>query len=411
MMKQLFKKDPYYVYIYTCFLSQLFFTYIFTVNLLYHVKVVNLNPLELVLVGTVLELSVFIFEIPTGIISDIKSRKLSIIIGYILIGLGFLVEGMFPFFLAVMLSQVLWGIGYTFTSGSLQAWISDEIGEKHAANAFINGAKAGNLGQVIAIPLSIFTGMFFLNLPIILGGICMIGLAVFLIIYMKEEKYVPLRVDSPSSVWKNMTVNIKKIAIYSRADRLIRLLFLIALFYGFYSEGFDRLWLSHFLKTSTLSYFSESSIVLVTGGIQFFVVISSFIVLYMINRASIHQHLHLIYISFFIGSLLIICSLIGFSYSTSIISLLIFYMIIQLARQIMQPLEEIWLNTIIPDSSVRATFFSMKGQVDAIGQISGGPIIGGIASIFSIKIAIVISAILLTPVLYLIKKALKISRG
>ncbi|MED3550789.1 MFS transporter [Cytobacillus praedii] len=410
-MNRLLNRNPYFVYIHTCFFSQLFFTFIFTVNLLYHVQVVNLNPIELVLVGTVLELSVFIFEIPTGVVSDIKSRKLSIIIGYLLIGIGFLVEGLFPIFLAVIFSQILWGIGYTFTSGSLQAWISDEIGEEQAASAFVNGAKASNLGQMIAIPLSIVTGIFMLNLPIILGGLCMIALAVYLMIYMKEEKFIPLRLQKQSSVWMNMKTNISKIANYSKEIRIIRLLFLIALFFGFYSEGFDRLWLTHFIDASPLTYFSESNIVIVTGAIQFLIVLLSFVLLHFINRSSIHQHLKLIYLSLFIGSLLIICSLIGFSYSTSIIGLISFYVIIQLARQIMHPLEEIWLNTVIPESSVRATFFSVKGQVDAIGQISGGPIIGGIASLFSIKTAIMISAILLSPVLYLLKKVLKMSRG
>lgn len=410
-MNRLMNRNPYFVYIHTCFFSQLFFTFIFTVNLLYHVQVVNLNPLELVLVGTVLELSVFIFEIPTGVVSDIKSRKLSIIIGYLLIGIGFLVEGLFPIFLAVIFSQIFWGIGYTFTSGSLQAWISDEVGEEQAASAFVNGAKASNLGQMIAIPLSMVTGIFMLNLPIILGGLCMIGLAIYLMFNMKEEKFVPLRLESQSSVWMNMKTNISKIGVYSKTNHLLRLLFLIALFFGFYSEGFDRLWLTHFINASPLTYFSEKNIVIVTGTIQFLIVLSSFVLLHVINRSSIHQHLKFIYLSLFIGSLLIICSLIGFSYSTSIIGLMVFYVIIQTARQIMHPLEEIWLNTVIPESSVRATFFSVKGQVDAIGQISGGPIIGGIASLFSIKTAIVISAILLSPVLYLLKKVLKISRG
>ena len=123
-------KDPYRLYIYICFLSQLFFTFIFTVSLLYQVSVVKLDPLQLVLVGTVLEITVFLFEIPTGIVSDLKSRKLSVIIGYFLIGVGFLLEGLFPFFITVLLAQVAWGIGYTFTSGSLQAWIADEIAEE-----------------------------------------------------------------------------------------------------------------------------------------------------------------------------------------------------------------------------------------------------------------------------------------
>jgi DHA3 family tetracycline resistance protein-like MFS transporter len=77
----------------------------------------------------------------------------------------------------------------------------------------------------------------------------------------------------------------------------------------------------------------------------------------------------------------------------------------------MYPLEDVWLNKIIPDSSNRATFFSVKGQVDAIGQISGGPVIGFIASNFTIKIAMMVSALLLTPVLFFYSMILKKLKG
>ena len=69
------------------------------------------------LVGTLLEASVFLFEVPTGVVADVYSRRLSVIIGYALIGLGFALEGIVPRFEAVLLAQVLWGVGYTFTSG------------------------------------------------------------------------------------------------------------------------------------------------------------------------------------------------------------------------------------------------------------------------------------------------------
>lgn len=47
------------------FFSALFLQAIFTVNLLYQAQVVGLGPLQMVLVGTALELSGFLFEIPT----------------------------------------------------------------------------------------------------------------------------------------------------------------------------------------------------------------------------------------------------------------------------------------------------------------------------------------------------------
>lgn len=409
-MKILKTKDPYRVYISTCFLSQLFFTIIFTVNLLYQVQTVKLDPLQLVLVGTVLELSVFLFEIPTGVISDLKSRKLSIIIGYLLIGFGFLVEGLFPYFIPVLLAQVVWGIGYTFTSGSQQAWIADEIGEERASLAFIIGAKAGNLGQIIAIPLSIFIGYFMISLPIIIGGLCMVGLAIYLTIFMTEENFKPLNKLGRISTWGNMKGNMGKIIFYSKASFIMRMLFLIALFVGFYSEGFDRLWMSHLLNVSKIGDLTDEKLVLIMGGIQFIVVLVSFVALHLLNRSSIHQNLRHVYMALFIGSLFVITSLIGFAFSTYVVGLLAFYIIIQVTRKVMYPLEDIWLNKIIPESSIRATFFSVKGQVDAIGQIGGGPVIGLVASNFTIKTAIMVSAILLSPVLYLYKNIMKSSK-
>ncbi|VDG96565.1 Major Facilitator Superfamily [Lysinibacillus sphaericus] len=406
IIKQL-SKDPYKVYLNTAFLSQLFFTLIVTVNLLYQVYTVKLDPLQLVLVGTVLELTVFLFEIPTGVVSDLKSRKLSIVIGYVLIGVGFLIEGLFPYFLAVLLAQIVWGIGYTFTSGARQAWIADEIGEERASEAFVRGAKIENMAQVIAIPLSIAIGYFMVRLPIIIGGVCTVGLAIYLMMNMTEENFKPQNRERSLTAWGSMKENLKQLITQVKVSAVMRILFLIALFVGFYSEGFDRLWLSHLSEVVNLSSVTPEKLVILTGGIQFVVVLVSFAALHVVNRSSVYQKLTQIYLALFMASVLIILSLIGFATSTSVIALLGFFVIIQVTRTIMYPLEDIWLNKIIPDSSTRATFFSVKGQADAIGQIGGAPIIGVVATRYTIKTALIVSAILLTPVLFLYRIMLK----
>src|SRR3954451_7221110 len=111
------KWDAYRVYLILSGGSSLLFSMIFTLNLVYEAKVVGLTPLQLVLVGTTLETTAFLFEIPTGIVADLYSRRLSVIIGFFLIGIGFTIEGSLAFFAAVLLNQVIWGIGSTFTSG------------------------------------------------------------------------------------------------------------------------------------------------------------------------------------------------------------------------------------------------------------------------------------------------------
>ncbi len=57
------------------------------------------------------------------------------------------------------------------------------------------------------------------------------------------------------------------------------------------------------------------------------------------------------------------------------------------------------------DAGTRATVISISSQVDAIGQIAGGPGVGLIAKLVSVTAAIFTSGILLSPALYLIGRA------
>src|SRR6478609_3816874 len=81
------------------------------------------NALQLTLVGTVLEVSVTLCEIPTGVVADTISRQVSVVIGVALLGVGCLFCAV-PSYPVVLFAQVVWGIGYTFTSGADVAWIT-----------------------------------------------------------------------------------------------------------------------------------------------------------------------------------------------------------------------------------------------------------------------------------------------
>src|SRR5512144_2504470 len=129
------------------------FCLVFTTSSLYEVTIAGLTPLQLVLVGTALEISAFVFEVPTGIVADVYSRRLSIVIGYLLIGVGFLVEGLFPSFVPIVLAQLLWGLGYTFTSGAREAWITDEVGEDSANRLFLRAARLSSFAWLLGLGL------------------------------------------------------------------------------------------------------------------------------------------------------------------------------------------------------------------------------------------------------------------
>ncbi len=396
-----FKKiNSFKLYIILSFTSQLLFSLIFTVNLLYHVTAAMLNPLQLILVGTILELSVFLFEIPTGIIADTKSRKLSIVIGYLLMGAGFILEGLVPYFFAIAIAQVLWGIGYTFTSGATQAWITEEIGEEKAGSAFVKGAQFGQIGELIAIPISILVGLIAINLPIIFGGICMIVFGVFLLITMQEHEFNKKSKTELSNL-DSMIQTIKTTRQYIKGKHALIILLTIGIFYGLYSEGFDRLWTAHLIEDFSSYIVTTSNPILFIGIVRVVLIILSIIALEILNKKLDFKNFKGIMKVLVFSAIVIILSLVGFSLMKNLYAVLFMFWIIGIMRSITSPLLDTCLNNQVSNQNIRATIFSVKGQIDSIGQIGGGPMVGFIGNLFSIRMALFASAIILSPILYL----------
>lgn len=94
----MFSKKPkaYSVYLFFRFCFSLLLSMATVLSMVYHLEVVGLGPFQLVLVGTVLETSCFLFEVPTGVVADLYSRRRSVLIGIFLYGAGFLMRAPCP---------------------------------------------------------------------------------------------------------------------------------------------------------------------------------------------------------------------------------------------------------------------------------------------------------------------------
>jgi DHA3 family tetracycline resistance protein-like MFS transporter len=73
-----------------------------------------------------------------------------------------------------------------------------------------------------------------------------------------------------------------------------------------------------------------------------------------------------------------------------------FYQAAVLVRIVHAPLLKAWLNSLV-ESRSKATVFSMHGQSDAIGQLAGGPALGWIATVVSLRVAFVVAGLILLP--------------
>ena len=382
---------------------------IFTVNLVYQVETAKLNPLQLVLVGTVLESVAFVCQVPTGVLADIYSRRLAVILGILLFGLAFVLEGSFPRFDVILVSQILYGIGVTMSDGAEQAWITDEVGEMRIGHVFLRSTQVGLLAGLLGAIISVGFASIRINLPIVIGGILSIGVAGFLLLFMPENNFHSLS-KAERQTWRDMGNTFRNGLQVVRGSSILITILLIALFYGLYSEGFDRLWTAHLLTNFTFPSLDQLKPIVWFGIISVVGMLLTLGATEIVRRwVNIAQQRILIRALFVINALGIACifvfALVG-NFFVAVVAILLF----KVFRALNDPVYTTWLTQNV-EAKVRATVISMRGQIDAFGQIVGGPPVGYIGSSFSIRAAILASGALLSPVLLLYAYAARKNRG
>lgn len=393
------KLSAYKTYLLFSAITAMCFSLVATVMIVYHIEIVHLNPLQLILVGTTLELACFIFEIPTGIVADVYSRKLSIVIGGVLTGVGFILEGSISSFVFVLVAQIVWGLGSTFISGSVEAWIAEEEKDKDLDKIYIKGAQAGQIGSVIGIVLSTVIANFSVRLPIIVSGVLFIILALFLWLYMPENNFKP-SAPGDLNTFKKMVYTFKSGLKFVKSKSIIMILLAVTLFYGLSSEGYDRLSNAHFLQDTTLPKLGNLSSVTWFGIFGILGMILSFIVMHFMAKNLKNEDNRKNGKLLLCINILYISSMLIFALTRNFSLMLIAYLATNTFRIINEPIFSAWLNGHIDDNS-RATVLSINGQMNSLGQILGGPIIGIIATNISVSIGIVCTSLLVAPVLVL----------
>ena len=393
------KLSAYKTYLLFSAIAAMCFSLVATVMVVYHIEIVHLNPLQLIIVGTTLELACFIFEIPTGIVADVYSRKLSIVIGGVLTGVGFILEGSISSFVFVLVAQIVWGLGSTFISGSLEAWIAVEEKNKDLDEIYIKGAQAGQIGAFIGIVLSTVIANFSVRLPIIVSGVLFIILALFLWLYMPENNFKP-SAPGDLNTFKKMVYTFKSGLKIVKSKSIIMILLAVTLFYGLSSEGYDRLSNAHFLQDTTLPKLGNLSSVTWFGIFGILGMILSFIVMHFMAKNLKNEDNRKNGKLLLCINILYISSMLIFALTKNFSLMLIAYLATNTFRIINEPIFSAWLNGHIDDNS-RATVLSINGQMNSLGQILGGPIIGIIATNISVSIGIVCTSLLVAPVLVL----------
>jgi DHA3 family tetracycline resistance protein-like MFS transporter len=372
----------------------------------YLVQELHLSPLQLVLMGTAMEAAVFVFEVPTGVVADTYSRRLSLVIGYLGMGVAWLAVGLVSAPWLIIALWAAWGLAYTFTSGAEEAWIADEVGADKVGPIFLRAARWGQAGAVVGLLLQVAVGTQSLRAGVILGGVFTILCGLGCILFMPETGFRRRPREERASAFAEMRTTAVTGARYAWAAPVIVLLAGVEVFMGASSEAFDRLKEAHFLRDVGLPAVGSLDPVIwfgifwLAGMLLNIAAIGSLIksveqggrqtVAYFLFGFTAIELVGMLFFALTGSTWLAIAALLG-----------VFF-----CRNMQGPLYDTWLNEQITESSVRATVISLTGQANAIGQAGGGPVLGAIGNVWGIRAALAAGALAIGPALGLYARAI-----
>lgn len=389
------RQPPVLVFIVMSAVSGMAYMTFATVSAVYRIREAGLDPLELILVGTALELSVLIAEAPTGAFADVYGRRLAIILGFSLVGVGFILEGSTPLFASILLSQLVWGTGYTFTSGAMQAWLADELGdEAETARTFVRAAKFESVGSLAGIALSVALASVYTGLAPIAAGVMYLALAAFLAAAMTERGFrASVGGAVGKSMWRTMRSGVGAVA----GSRTLIALTAAQMFFGMSSEPFERLWPKHALDTfafpslaglNPVVWFGVAHAAAAVGGLAAIWAIERFV---PVERVGVPRAALSVCNALMIAASAAFALTGGFGIAICAVSAVF------VLHRVIEPFTAAWVNRNC-ESEHRATVFSLHEQGNSFGQVAFGPAIGAFARARGLRPALLAAAALLLPV-------------
>ncbi|MGH2681458.1 MAG: MFS transporter [Actinomycetota bacterium] len=365
---------------------------------------VGLDPLQLVLMGTILEVSYLLFELPTGIVADAFSRKWSIVVGSVGTGIAFLLLGSADSFGVVAASQVLYGVSATFVSGADVAWLTDEVGEDAARPLYLRSEQFYNGGALLGIVGSVALASVALRLPILLCGVGYVALGIVLAFVMTETER-PRR-DASTTVRHSMRTTLRDAVGQIRAHHVLLVILATAALHGASTEGWDRLADLHFLRGIGLPALGDLDPIVWFGILDGVALVLGIAALsYVKRRGHLEGHGRVATLLALVD-IVLIASVVGFAAVGSFWWAVCLFWVVGGLRSLRGPIFTAWINQGL-DPATRATINSIGNQADAIGQAMAGPVVGGVGRAVSVPWAISLAGLLRLPILLLYVRAIR----
>ena len=376
------------------------FNMMFTAAAIYRIDVAQLTITQLILTGTALEIAVFLFETPTGVVADLKSRRLSVIIGTFVIGIGFTLEALTTLFGIIFLAQIILGLGWTFISGALDSWLSDETQNVNVEQNLISGAQVYGIMSIIGIVFAAVVGSADIRIAMFVSAGLVVLLGVYDSLFMTEEHFH--KTPHEGSIWQSYVTQLTSGFSHMNKNRVLRVMFVIILFFGLYSEGIDRTYEFHILTNLTFRSIFDVAPIWILSTINGLIAVFGFVLLQVTKKYVTKRHHLRVWLFTFV--LVMIVGVLLFGFLPQPYLAVSAFLLFHAAREGTHPLLNAMIIRNTP-SKIKATVLSAFGQLDAIGQLLSGLIMVTIGALIGLHAIYLVTAILLLVPLVLVPLA------
>lgn len=192
------------------------------VSSLYLVIDAHLSASRLLVLGVVLSVTLLVSDLPTGVLSDAVSRKWPLVAGHLFLAAGMVMTGLVTAFPLLAVSQLLWGVGWGFSSGADVAWVTDELARPGRIDRVLTArARWDAVGSATGmVAFGLLGWAIGLAAAVAASGAAMAAVGLYVAARFTEDSFTPAR----THLWKVSLSILQRGITLARRDRQILLM-------------------------------------------------------------------------------------------------------------------------------------------------------------------------------------------
>ncbi|MGD8277450.1 MAG: MFS transporter [Gemmatimonadota bacterium] len=351
---------------------------IWGVNTLFLLREGGLTLLEVFIANAVFTGSMAFFELPTGIVADTRGRRYSFLLSTLVLAagtIGYIGVARAGLGLASFcVASVVLGLGYTFYSGAVEAWVVDALTAAGHTGPVDRVLARGQLASSAAMLVGTIGGGFLgnvnLNLPYIVRvGVLLLAFA-YALVAMREIGFTVRRLrlrEAPAAIVEQGREGIRFGWRVPRA----RLAILAGAMPAIFLEWGYHAWQPYFLGLL------GSDAVWVLGAIAAAISLSMMLGNWLVERITRFCGRRT---TLLLGAALAFAlAAIGVGLTTSFPLAVGLYLVAMMAAGVFQPVRQAYLHMVVP-AEKRATVLSLASLVSSGGSMGGQAGLGLLAS-------------------------------